>query len=103
MTLYKKPFENIVGKGENAGNHIAESKILKCGKELIELKTSQGYKFMSSYKQKIDLIISVYLSSLPVAHLSDAPSRRLVVTGDSARIQDETTENSAWFFNVLGV
>ena len=50
-----------------------------------------------------DLIISVYLSSLPVAHLSDAPRRRLVVTGDSARIQDETTENSAWFFNVLGV
>ena len=48
------------------------------------------------------LIISVYLSSLPVAHLSDAPRRRLVVTGDSARIQDETTENSAWFFNVLG-
>ena len=27
-------------------------------------------------------------------HLSDAPRRRLVVTGDSARIQDETTENS---------
>ena len=45
----------------------------------------------------------VYLSSLPVAHLSDGPRRRLVVTGDSARIQDETTENSAWFFNVLGV
>ena len=51
----------------------------------------------------LSLIISVYLSSLPVAHLSDAPRRRLVVTGDSARIQDETTENSAWFFNVLGV
>ena len=49
------------------------------------------------------LIISVYLSSLPVAHLSDAARRRLVVTGDSARIQDETIENSAWFFNVLGV
>ena len=49
------------------------------------------------------LIISVYLSSLQVAHLSDTPRRRLVVTGDSARIQDETTENSAWFFNVLGV
>ena len=45
----------------------------------------------------------VYLSSLPVAHLSDTPRRRLVVKGDSARIQDETTENSAWFFNVLGV
>ena len=46
---------------------------------------------------------SVYLSSLPVSHLSNAPRRWLVVTGDSARIQDETTENSAWFFNVLGV
>ena len=54
-------------------------------------------------KFTIDLIISVYLSSLPVAHLSDSPRRRLVVTGDSARIQDETTENSAWFFNVLGI
>ena len=31
------------------------------------------------------------------------PRRWLAVTGDSARIQDETTENSAWFFNVLGV
>ena len=49
------------------------------------------------------LVISVYLSSLPVAHLSDAPRRRLVVTGDSARIQDETTESSARFFNVLDV
>ena len=27
--------------------------------------------------------------------LSDAPRGRLVVTGDSARIQDETTESSA--------
>ena len=49
------------------------------------------------------IIIFVYSSSLPVAHLSDAPRRRLVITGDSARIQDETTESSAWFFNVLGV
>ena len=49
------------------------------------------------------LVIFVYLSSLPVAHLSDASRRRLVVTGDSARIQDETAENSALFFNVLGV
>ena len=48
-------------------------------------------------------IIFVYLSSLPDAHLSDAPRRRLVVTGDSVRIQGETTEISAWFFNVLGV
>ena len=49
------------------------------------------------------LVIFVYLSSLPVAHLSDAPRRRLIVTGGSARIQDEATERSAWFFNVLGV
>ena len=28
---------------------------------------------------------------------------RLVITENSARIQDETTESSAWFFNVLGV
>ena len=45
----------------------------------------------------------VYISSLPVAHLRETPRRRLVVTGDSARIQDETTESSAWFFSVLGV
>ena len=57
----------------------------------------------SGFRLQFDLIIFVYLSSLTVAHLSDAPRRRLVVTGDSARIQDETTENSAWFFNVLGV
>ena len=49
------------------------------------------------------MYISVYLSSIPVANLRDAPRRRLVVTGDSARIQDETTENSACFFNGLGV
>ena len=49
------------------------------------------------------LVIFVYLSSLPVAHLSDAPRRRLVVMGDRARIQDETTDNSAWFFHVFGV
>ena len=50
--------------------------------------------------------ISVYLSSLPVAYMSDAPkrrSRRLTVTGESARTQDETTESSAWFFNKLVV
>ena len=48
------------------------------------------------------LVIFVYLSLQPVANLSDAPGRRLVVTGDSSRIQDETTENFARFFNVLG-
>ena len=48
------------------------------------------------------LVISSYLSSIPVAHLSDICRRKLVVTGDSARIQDETTEIS-WFFNMFGV
>ena len=48
-------------------------------------------------------VIFGYLLSLPVAHLSDTPRRQLVVTGDSARIQDEITENSTWFFNVLSV
>ena len=46
---------------------------------------------------------SVYSSSLPVAHLSDVHKRLLVVTGDSARVQDETTESFAWFFYILGV
>ena len=36
-------------------------------------------------------------------HFDTAYRSWLVVTGDSARIQDETTENSAWFFNVLGI
>ena len=45
------------------------------------------------------LFISVYLSWLPDAHLSDAPKRQLVVTGDNARTQDEITKSSAWFFN----
>ena len=47
-------------------------------------------------------LFSFILSSLPVAHLRDAPRRRLV-TGHSARTQDKTTERPAWFFNVLGV
>ena len=41
--------------------------------------------FNSSNTITFGLVISVYLSSLPVAHLSDAPRRQLVVTGDSAR------------------
>ena len=38
---------------------------------------------------------SVYLSSLPVAHLSDAPKRRLILTRDSVIIKDETTNVSS--------
>ena len=41
-------------------------------------------------------LVSVYLSSLPVAHLSDAPITKLVVTVNNARIQDGTTESSTW-------
>ena len=55
------------------------------------------------FTQRLLFLISVYLSSLPVTHLSDGPRRRLVVTGNSARIQDETTESSAWVFNMLSV
>ena len=39
--------------------------------------------------RRIWLVISVYLSSLPVVHL-----RPLVVSGDSARIQDELLRTS---------
>ena len=31
------------------------------------------------------------------------PQKTVSCYGGSARIQEETTENSAWFFNVLGV
>ena len=54
------------------------------------LKTlSPFYHFLMFF---LLLLLFVYLSSLLVAHLSDAHRRWLVVTGDSARIQDETTE-----------
>ena len=46
-------------------------------------------------------IIFIYLSFLPVAHLSDIPRRPLVVTGDSARVLDKASESSARFFNML--
>ena len=65
------------------------------------------YTSTADFNQLADKLYLIdYFRSFIVAtgyHLSNAPRRRLVVTGDSARIQDETTENSAWFFNVLGV
>ena len=45
----------------------------------------------------------VYISSLPVVHPSDATRIRSVVMRDSVRIQEETTESSAWFFDEFGV
>ena len=74
--------------------------------DTITLKLSTFVKCflsLSSYHRSVTWLFFIYLSSLLVAHLSDAPRRRLVVKGDNARIQDETTENSAWFFTVLGV
>ena len=50
----------------------------------------------AGYKYRFGLVISVYLSSLPAAHLSDAPRRRLVVTGDSARIPPGSLTYSAY-------
>ena len=80
-------------------NYLLFSDPRKCTKEYHILSTD-----IIGWQQVVWLLISVYLhvSSLPVAHLSDAPTRRLLVTGDSARIQDETTESSAWFFNQIG-
>ena len=80
-------------------------KVLVTSATYFSPKVSNDFPFQSNLKSGLCsyLVISVYFSSLPVAHLSDAPRRGLVVTGDSARIQDETTENSAWFFNMLGI
>ena len=47
------------------------------------------------------LSVSIYSSSLMVAHLSDVSRRQLVVTRDSARIQDETTEKSCRSLSVV--
>ena len=59
---------------------------------------------ISAKQTEVELIDYFHLFIIATGcHQSDAPRRRLVVTGDSARIEDGTTENSFWFFNVLGV
>ena len=50
---------------------------------------------------ELPVVIFVYLSLLLVAHLSNAPRRRLSALEDSALIQAETTESSAWFFSPI--
>ena len=50
--------------------------------------------FQKIFKPCLLCFVSVYVSSLPVAHLSYAPRGRLLVTGDSAMVQDETTEST---------
>ena len=40
---------------------------------------------------ELNFVCSLFLSLVPVSHLSDASRRRLVVMVGSARIQDETT------------
>ena len=63
----------------------------------------QTIKSFTLLTELIWLVIPVYLSSLPIAHLSNTPRRLLVITRDSAGIQDETTESFFWFSDVLGV
>ena len=58
------------------------------------------FSWNNSTTISICLFVSIYHWLLPVAHLSDAPRRWLVVMGDSSRIQDKTTEISTWFFNM---
>ena len=77
--------------------------VVSDGRRMTSVAQKIHFLVQKSFEPGIGLVIFVHLSSLPVAHLGDAPGRRLVVTGDSARIQDETTERSAWFLNVLGV
>ena len=77
-------------KGSNKSG-LVQQMVFKCRFYLVDLRRG------------VIPVINIYLLSLPVAHLSDPPKRRLVLTGDRVRIQDETTESSNWFFNVLGV
>ena len=61
---------------------------------------------VDSYLTSTDGLYTIHIRLPDIylfVYLSDAPRRRLVVTGDSAMIQDKLTESSAWFFNVLGV
>ena len=51
MTLKKKPFENIVGKGENAGN-LDQSKNLPFGKELsVIFESKQIFIFQYEFQE----------------------------------------------------
>ena len=63
----------------------------------ITILNLMGVFLLSGYFLYGRLVTSIYLSSLPVAHLSDTPRRWLVVTWHSARILDETAESSSWF------
>ena len=86
---------------------VCSTSLLKtlCEKEklLVTSNFSFSHRVFYLFGELCWLVMSVYLSSLATAHLNDTQRRRLVVTVDSARIHDETTENSAWFFNVFGV
>ena len=82
---------------------VLSNESLYCDLSLCEVLRLNYPKICFYLKSVGWLLNSVHLSSLPAAHLSDACRRRLVVTRDSARIQDETAESSVWFFNVLGV
>ena len=88
MSLYNWPMALVLNK------------VLYCIKNI----PCYSYLILCTENTKVGwLVISVIyrLYRLPIR--ATPPRRRLVVTGDSAGIQDETTENSAWFFKVLGV
>ena len=80
--------EDIVGKEENTGNQ-------------------HFLLFLQCFQKAFSSGLIDYFRLFIVA--TGCPSERrsqktwLVVTGDSARIQDKTTESSDWFFSVLGV
>ena len=101
MDLHSPNFQQTCSRHNVNVNKILEYKHNVGNMNVIRCK--DWYVGIEKNYRKRGLIISVYLSSRPVVHLSDAPRRRLVVTRDSARIQDEITENSAWFLNVFGV
>ena len=83
-----------MGKKKKSFNNPDRKIIKHCGQ-----RRRLIFSFFSTVVYSIALAISIYSLSLPVAHLSDAARRWLVVTGDSVRIHDKTTENAAWFFN----
>ena len=80
-------------KSPNSGDFITEEQRTSDVTRLRQRRLSTQLKVC-----RPGFVISVYLSSLPVAHLRDAPRGGLVVTGHSARIQDETTDNHPLVF-----
>ena len=73
------------------------------GDEIKPLDESVNHSGQEAEMNRYDFVCLRLSTVATGSHVSEAPRIRLVVTGDSARIQDKTTESSAWFFNMLGV